>query len=183
METNNERLEPITINTPIPSDGFAPSQVFDRHPPKPREDKSPPAGTGLAPPPPGKDVTEADGYDAQDLTALSKVGDYRFGSILDRLPVAPIQLMDHPETEFDETALLGMLRNSISLTMEEKYKIIGAIPQMNQYQVDALMKIFEEERRKFEALSPKHLVQLQQLEQNHAHQWMEIVKRFEKQAA
>ena len=40
--------------------------------------------------------------------------------------------------------------------------------------MDELQKILEEEKRKFSELSPKHLSQLQKLEQKHADDWKDL---------
>ncbi|PIR52330.1 hypothetical protein COU77_00905, partial [Candidatus Peregrinibacteria bacterium CG10_big_fil_rev_8_21_14_0_10_49_16] len=65
-------------------------------------------------------------------------------------------------------------RGSISLTRDEKWRIIQAIPKLSQFQVDELQKILEEEKHKFSELSPKHLNQLQKLEQKHADDWNDL---------
>jgi preprotein translocase subunit Sec63 len=66
------------------------------------------------------------------------------------------------------------LRGSISLTRDEKWRIIQAIPKLSQFQIDELKKILEEEQKKFSELSPKHLLQLQKLEQKHAEDWRDL---------
>ncbi len=55
--------------------------------------------------------------------------------------------------EFDEKMFLQLLAGSISLTGEEKKRIIKSIPGMSQYQIDELIRIFSKEKRKFEELS------------------------------
>ncbi|MCP4107372.1 MAG: formylglycine-generating enzyme family protein [Desulfobacteraceae bacterium] len=48
-----------------------------------------------------------------------------------------------------------MLEGSISLTLEEKQRVIDAIPRLNTWQIDELISIFEEERQKFAELETK----------------------------
>ena len=74
----------------------------------------------------------------------------------------------HPNTQFDEKKFLNLLAGSISLTINEKKKIIQAIPQLSQFQIDELMKIFEEEKGKFAELEKKHANQIAELEKQHA---------------
>ena len=114
------------------------------------------------------------GYDDEDLRVLGEVGNYRFGSITVRLTNENIAVPAHPETKFDEQAFLELLRGSISLTRDEKWRIVQAIPKLSQFQIDELQKILSEEKRKFSELSPKHLLQLQKLEQKHADDWKDL---------
>jgi ATP-dependent Lon protease len=58
----------------------------------------------------------------------------------------------HPNTKFDEENFLTLLEGSISLTMEEKKRVIEAIPRLAIEQINELIKIFEEEKQKFAEL-------------------------------
>lgn len=75
---------------------------------------------------------------------------------------------------FDEQHFLHLLAGSISLTKDEKKRIIDSIPKLKQSQVDELIRIFEEERRKFAELSTKHVEQLKKLEKQHYDEWMDL---------
>jgi len=114
------------------------------------------------------------GYDDEDIRILGEVKDYRFGTIAAKLSNDKIQVPAHPETTFDEQIFLTLLRGSISLTRDEKWRIIQAVPKLSQFQIDELQKILEEERRKFGELSPKHLLQLMKLEQKHTEDWKDL---------
>ena len=114
------------------------------------------------------------GYDDEDIRVLGEVGDYRFGSITAALSNDNIPVPPHDQAVFDEQRFLTLLRGSISLTRDEKWPIIQAIPRLSQFQIDELQKILEEERRKFSELSPKHLLQLQKLEAKHAEDWRDL---------
>ena len=166
----------------VPKEGLDPTQVFASPPPPP---PPPPQGgsqqqqdQGPPPPPPGPlpadDQLKAQGYDDEDIRVLKEVGDYRFGSINTTLSNDSIAVPGHPETKFDEQVFLTLLRGSISLTRDEKWRIIQAIPKLSQFQIDELQKILEEEKRKFSELSPKHLLQLQKLEQKHGADWGDL---------
>ncbi len=77
----------------------------------------------------------------------------------------------HPNTTFDETYFVQLLAGSISLTIDEKKKIIEAIPKLSQHQIDELIKIFEEEKRKFAELAEKHADQINKLKAQHQQEW------------
>lgn len=142
----------------------------------------PPQDTGPPPPPPGtqvatdeqKNALKQQGFDDEDIRILGEVGDFRFASISSQLTNDNIAVPGHPETKFDEQNFLTLLRGSISLTRDEKWRIIQAIPKLSQFQIDELQKILDEERRKFSELSPKHLLQLMKLEQKHSDDWRDL---------
>lgn len=181
---------------PVPEGGLDPTQVFAAPPAPPTASMQ--AGTGAAPaaggsqgdgaavpqdsgpppPPPGYLDADADlkarGYDDEDIRILKEVKDYRFGSITAKLGNDKIVVPAHPETTFDCDKFLTLLRGSISLTRDEKWRIIQAIPKLSQFQIDELQKILEDEKRKFSELSPKHLSQLMKLEQKHGEDWKDL---------
>src|SRR3989344_2242822 len=180
---------------PIPSGGLDPAQVFAAPPAPPPPppgmgDQSgqggqlppPPPDSGIAPPPVGtragtdeeKTALKALGYDDEDVRILGVVSDYRFGSIAFYLTTDHVVPPQHPETAFDEQVFLKLLAGSISLMRDEKWRIIQAIPKLSQFQIDELFKILQEEKRKFAELSPKHLLQLQKLEQKHSEEWKDL---------
>ena len=135
---------------------------------------APPQDSGPPPPPPGVVATKEMGYDDEDIRVLGEVGNYRFGSVSVTLNNDNIPVPVHPQIAFDEQMFLTLLRGSISLTRDEKWRIIMAIPKLSQFQIDELQKILEEEKRKFSELSPKHLLQLMKLEQKHAEDWKDL---------
>lgn len=181
---DDQQAQPPRPGDPVPQDGLDPTQVFGTPPPPPAQGGStqgdddgsgvPPQDMGPPPPPVGTVATKEMGYDDEDIRVLGEVGDYRFGTITGQLNNQMIAIPDHAGTSFDETLFLTLLRGSISLTRDEKWRIIQAIPKLSQFQIDELQKILEEERRKFAELSPKHLLQLQKLETNHARDWGDL---------
>lgn len=177
----------------VPAGGLDPTQVFAAPPappppPPPHGDQgdgsmpTPPPDSGIAPPPVGtragtdeeKKALKDKGYDDEDVRVLGIVGDYRFASISSGLTTDHITAPEHAETRFDEKAFLQLLAGSISLMRDEKWRIIQAIPKLSQFQIDELFKILNEEKKKFAELSPKHLLQLQKLEQKHAEEWKDL---------
>jgi hypothetical protein len=61
----------------------------------------------------------------------------------------------HPLSEFDETAFIDLLEHSLSLSVFEKKRVIDAIPTLSQFQIDELVKVFEDEREEFKKLLSK----------------------------
>jgi hypothetical protein len=82
-----------------------------------------------------------------------------------------ITLPEHPNTTFNERYFIELLAGSISLTIDEKKKIIEAVPKLSQHQIDELIKIFEEEKKKFAELAEKHADQINKLKAQHASEW------------
>ncbi len=96
---------------------------------------------------------------------------YQIGSKLPK--VISIKMPAH-SLNFDEQYFLHLLAGSISLTKEEKKRIVESVPKLKQSQIDELVRIFEEERRKFSELSAKHVEQLKKLEDQHLRDWQDI---------
>lgn len=95
--------------------------------------------------------------------------------------VASIKIPPHPNTKFDEKKFVELLAGSISLTMIEKKRIIEAIPQLSQFQIDELVKIFEEEKGKFAELEKKHAEQVKELEKQHKESFVDEKAKAEEE--
>jgi len=97
--------------------------------------------------------------------------------------ITSVTIPPHPNTKFDEKKFVELLAGSISLTITEKKRIIEAIAQLSQFQIDELMKIFEEEKGKFAELEKKHAEQIRDLEEKHKESFVdEKAKAEEKEA-
>ncbi|MDD2565918.1 MAG: hypothetical protein PHZ26_04765 [Candidatus Gracilibacteria bacterium] len=59
---------------------------------------------------------------------------------------------NHPLTVFNEEDFLELLEHSLSLNIYEKKRVIDAIPTLSQFQIDELIKVFEDEREEFKKL-------------------------------
>lgn len=106
----------------------------------------------------------------------SKPANFQLGAMLPstlKVKVPPHAL------RFDEQYFLHLLAGSISLTKDEKARIVESIPKLKQTQVDELIRIFEEERRKFAELGEEHVPQLEKLAKQHFEDWMDIEMRQE----
>ncbi len=60
----------------------------------------------------------------------------------------------HPLTTFNELEFVDLLEHSLSLSTFEKKRVIDAIPNLSQFQIDELVKVFEDERTEFRKLMP-----------------------------
>jgi len=117
-----------------------------------------PGGMGMGmPPPPPVDDTPAD---------------FQLGELF-KDPIK-IKLPAHPDTKFDDNNFLKLLASSISLSRLEKKRIVDAVPKLQQWQVDELISIFEEEKKKFAQLSKRHVPQLEKLAKQHYEEWRDI---------
>ncbi len=64
------------------------------------------------------------------------------------------KFMVHPLTTFAEMTFIDLLEHSLSLSTFEKKRVIDAIPTLSQFQIDELVKVFEDERVEFRKLMP-----------------------------
>lgn len=83
--------------------------------------------------------------------------------------------------KFDEPYFIRLLAGSISLTKDEKIRIIDSIPKLKQAQIDELIRIFEEEKRKFAELGAEHVPQLERLVRQHYEDWVDIEMHYSQQ--
>lgn len=194
MDDQQQGGNPPRPGDPVPNGGLDPTQVFGSPPPPPKQqatggqqgddDAKPPVKDNSPPPPPvGTAPTKEAGYDDEDIRILNEVGDFRFGTIMAKLNNDNVVIPAHPETTFDEQSFLILLRGSISLTRDEKWRIIQAAPKLSQFQIDELQKILQEEKFKFSQLSPKHLKHLMQLEKKHAQDWSDLQSLYLQETA
>ncbi|MBI4994772.1 hypothetical protein HZC21_03970 [Candidatus Peregrinibacteria bacterium] len=124
-----------------------------------------PTGAGGNPPPPPPPPPKP-----------SKPANFQLGAKLGSALRVKIPLHS---LQFDEQYFLHLLAGSISLTKDEKMRIIESIPKLKQSQIDELIKIFEEERRKFAELGDEHVPQLEKLAKQHYEDWTDIEMKQE----
>lgn len=122
--------------------------------------------------PPQDDAQQGDQAQASDFRPRPPDTELGIGSVGDF--ATTIQIPAHPNTTFDEMYFLKMLSGSISLTKNEKKKIVESVPKLSQYQIDELIKIFEEERRKFAELDEKHQVKIRELQAKQMEDWRDL---------
>jgi len=179
--------------------GYDPAQ-YGYGPPPPGYGYPP---AGYPPPPPGYPYPPAQGYGYPPQQGGAAAGQYGYGPPppgygyppagypppppMEEQVTTPIGSFGRDEKTFkttikipahsltfDENKFLRLLAGSISLTKDEKRRIIEAVPRLSQYQIDELIKILDEEKNKFSALDVKHKEQLNSLQKKHADDWGDL---------
>lgn len=79
-----------------------------------------------------------------------------------------------PIVEVDEVEFLDLLKNSLSLNVSEKKRVIDAVPTLSQFQFDELKKVFVEERAKFRELAVEHPEDIKKLLKKQQDEWLEL---------
>ncbi len=79
-----------------------------------------------------------------------------------------------PIVEVDEAEFLDLLKNSLSLNVSEKKRVIDAVPTLSQFQFDELKKVFVEERVKFRELAWEHPEDIKKLLKKQQEEWMSL---------
>lgn len=74
----------------------------------------------------------------------------------------------------DDEFFLDLLKNSLSLNVNDKKKVIDAIPTLTQFQFDELAKVFLEERWKFRELNKQHPEDIKKLLEKQNKEWLEL---------
>ncbi len=137
-------------------------------------------GTAPPPPPPPQSDSEqqADSTKSKVASPLQSDDELSEDQFItggdDHSFITNVPIPTHPNTQFDEKKFLELLAKSISLTKTEKQRIITSMAKLSQYQIDELMRIFEEEQKKFSELNQKHENQLRALEDKHKNDWNDI---------
>jgi len=79
-----------------------------------------------------------------------------------------------PIVNVDEEDFMDLLKNSLSLSVSEKKRVIDAIPTLSQFQFDELKKVFLEERIKFRELAWDHPEDITKLVKKQQEEWLEL---------
>jgi formylglycine-generating enzyme required for sulfatase activity len=82
-----------------------------------------------------------------------------------------------PSIVVDAPAFFALLQGSLSLGVNEKAKVINAVPTLYQFQVDELIKTFEDEKEKFVELVEKHPGDVQYLQKCAVINWNVITSQ------
>ncbi len=85
------------------------------------------------------------------------------------------------EIELDNAVFLDLLKNSLSLNLSEKKRVIDAVPTLSQFQFNELIKVFREEREKFRELAGEHAEDIQKLYAKQVEEWNELVQLYVKE--
>lgn len=81
---------------------------------------------------------------------------------------------NHPLTTFDTKEFLILLENSLSLNVYEKKRVIDSIPTLSQFQIDELVKVFEDERVEFKKLMQTEAEAIKELVKKAREWWIQL---------
>ena len=79
----------------------------------------------------------------------------------------------------DEMFFFKLLKDSISLSIEEKANVLRHMPILSLEQVTAMCDTFDEERDKFKKLAQNHPTDIERLTKNAASEWQIVAQEFE----
>lgn len=82
------------------------------------------------------------------------------------------------EVIVDEEEFLDLLKNSLSLNVNEKKRVIDAVPTLSQFQFDELQKVFKEERVKFRELAGEYPEDVKKLLKKCQEEWLQLGELF-----
>ena len=88
-----------------------------------------------------------------------------------------------PIVEVDEAEFLDLLKNSLSLNVSEKKRVIDAVPTLSQFQFDELKKVFVEERVKFRELAGEHPEDIKKLLKKQQEEWLTLGEIYKNEQA
>ncbi len=146
---------------------------------------APQMGGGFPPPPPAGQAggAVADPFGAQPAAGApvaqepedTTPANFQIGKDLPQALSVPVP--EH-SLDFDQDHFIRLLASSISLSKDEKKRIIESLPKLKQSQVDELIRIFEDEKAKFAELSAKHVPELERLAKQHLNDWMDLEAEY-----
>ncbi len=88
--------------------------------------------------------------------------------------ILPLIKLHLPIIEVDENEFLDLLKNSLSLNVAEKKRVVDAVPTLSQFQFDELKKVFVEERAKFRELAGEHPEDIKKLLKKQQEEWITL---------
>lgn len=83
----------------------------------------------------------------------------------------------------DEVEFLDLLKNSLSLNVSEKKRVLDAVPTLSQFQFDELKKVFIEEREKFRELAKEHPEDIKKLLKKQQQEWITLGEIYKNEQA
>lgn len=88
-----------------------------------------------------------------------------------------------PFVVVDEVEFLDLLKNSLSLNVSEKKRVVDAVPTLSQFQFDELKKVFVEERTKFRELAWEHPEDIKKLLKKQQEEWITLGDLYKNEQA
>lgn len=79
-----------------------------------------------------------------------------------------------PGIVVDSRVFLDLLKNSLSLNVADKRRVIDSVPDLSQFQFDELRRVFLEEREKFKELAAEHPDDIKKIVTKQRREWLII---------
>lgn len=86
----------------------------------------------------------------------------------------PFLLTEGPLHSFDRRGFTQLLANSLSLSSWEKERVIRELPNLTQFQVDELHKVFDDEIMEFSQIWPREREVIQEIQAKSRGDWDQI---------
>lgn len=83
-----------------------------------------------------------------------------------------------PDIILDVNEFFDLVKHSLSLSFEEKKKVIDYVPTLSQFQFDELKKVFLEERTKFREMAELHPEDIKKLLKQQQDSWLQLVQWY-----
>jgi len=109
---------------------------------------------------------------------ISDLKPYEFGFYMDQIDTSNIVLKFSSNAVVDENYFKTLLIQSLSLSYKEKLDIINRLEGLSQFQIDELIRIFEEEISKFKELPSNKLHDIEQIEKKSFEDWQKGTLKF-----
>lgn len=74
----------------------------------------------------------------------------------------------------DVEEFFDLLKHSLSLDLDDKKRVVDAVPTLSQFQFDELKKVFVDERVKFKELAAKHPEDIKKLLAKQQKEWLSL---------
>jgi hypothetical protein len=78
------------------------------------------------------------------------------------------------DVSVQKSTFLDLLKHSLSLNIQEKKRVVDAVPTLSQFQFDELTKVFTEERVKFKELAKEHPEDIKKLLVKQQTEWLQL---------
>ncbi len=101
-----------------------------------------------------------------------KPANFKLGTLIDLQNIKVTIHSNNPSIDTDR--FLKLLAQSISLSKAEKLRIINSFPSLSDFQINELIRIFQDEEQEFAKLPEKNVPELERLAKKHALDWESI---------
>ena len=116
---------------------------------------------------------------SQPAAEPPKPANFQLGKLIDLSQTVVKITTNHPN--IDTNLFLSLLAQSISLSKAEKMRIVTSFPTLSLFQINELIRIFQDEKVEFAKLPEKNVPELEKLAKKHALDWESIEHDFQQE--